>query len=176
MHVKNNVNTQNSNVTSIMSINSLKSILVIKGNVGCRICWTLVNSLSSASSTSSSTVLWCCSQRPEGYHGEWQLVVVFGRRPSRNPTMSLRHKRASRRWLTWRWCGLKQLSCCASWVFAGHGHFVNMKRWHYWHVHAQTRVLVTVMPRIFMTSTRLILVRRGGCWKRNLALRLPLQP
>jgi len=29
------------------------------------------------------------------------------------------------------------------------------------------RVLVTVTPRIFMTSTRLILAREGGCWKQS---------
>jgi len=49
-----------------------------------------------------------------GCHSEWQLVVVFGRRPSRSPTMSLRklrRTRASQRRLTWRWCGLKQVSC-----------------------------------------------------------------
>ena len=42
---------------------------MVPGSVECKTCcwlWiTLVNSLSSASSTSSSTVLWCCSQRPE---------------------------------------------------------------------------------------------------------------
>jgi len=41
----------------------------IPGSVECRTCCllyvTLVNSLSSASSTSSSAVLWCCSHRPE---------------------------------------------------------------------------------------------------------------
>ena len=42
---------------------------VVPGSEECRTCCllyiTLVNSLSLASSTSSSTVLWCCSQRPE---------------------------------------------------------------------------------------------------------------
>ena len=42
---------------------------MVEGSVGYRRCCllyiTLVNSLSSASSTSFSTVLWCCSQRPE---------------------------------------------------------------------------------------------------------------
>jgi len=91
----------------------------------------------------------------------WQFVVVFGRRPSRSPTMNLRRTRASRRRLTWRWCGLKQLSCCGCWVFAGSGHFVN------WHVQRSRtdRVLVTVTPRIFMTSTRLMLARNS--WKRG---------
>ena len=73
-----------------------------------------------------------------GFHGEWQLVVVFGRRPSRSPTMSLRRTWASRRRLTWRWCGLKQLSCRRFWVFAGLGHFVSTKRWHYHHAHTQS--------------------------------------
>jgi len=43
-------------------------VSMVPGNVECRTCCllyiTLVNSLSSASST-SSTVLWCCSERPE---------------------------------------------------------------------------------------------------------------
>jgi len=44
-------------------------VSMVPGRVGCRTCWllyiTLVNTLSSDSSTSSSTVLQCCSQRPE---------------------------------------------------------------------------------------------------------------
>ena len=44
-------------------------VSVVPGSVECRTCCllyiTLVKSLSSASSTSSSTVLRCCSQRPE---------------------------------------------------------------------------------------------------------------
>jgi len=44
-------------------------VSVVPGSEECRTCCllyiTLVNSLSLASSTSSSTVLWCCSQRPE---------------------------------------------------------------------------------------------------------------
>ena len=87
-------------------------------------------------STSSSTVLWCCWQKPERMPR--RMTACSRCRPSRSPTISLRRTRASRRRLTWRWCGLKQLSCRGSWVFAGHGHFVNRKRWHYWHVRAQT--------------------------------------
>jgi len=44
-------------------------VSMVPGSVQFRTCCllycTLVNSLSSASSTSSSTVLWCCSQTPE---------------------------------------------------------------------------------------------------------------
>jgi len=44
-------------------------VSMVPGSVDCRTCCllyiTLVNSLASASSASSSTVLWCCSQRPQ---------------------------------------------------------------------------------------------------------------
>jgi len=129
-------------------------VSMVPGSVECMTCCllyiTLVNSWSSASSTSSSTVLWCVHRGQNGCDGEWQLVVVFGRRPSRSPTMSSRRTRASRRRLTWRWCGPKQLSCRGTWVFAGHRHFVNMKD----DIMFMHIVLVTVAPRIFMTSTR----------------------
>jgi len=96
-------------------------VSIVPESVECRTCClmylTLVNSLSSASSTSSSTVLWCCSQRPERMPRRMTAVAVFGRRPSRGPTMNLRRTQASLRRLTWRWCGLKQLSCRGSWVF-----------------------------------------------------------
>jgi len=166
IQVKNsNVDTYSSNLTSIMSINVFKRRLgnkidlffmvtlklsgpgqrwyfvsVVPGSVGHVVCCTLH--------------WWTVYRQPlllvlrqfcgavdkgqNGCHGEWQLVVVFGRRPSRSPTMSLRRTRASRRRLTWRWCGLKQLSRRGSGVFAGHEHFVNTKRWPYWHVHSRT--------------------------------------
>ena len=85
---------------------------IVPGSVECRRCCllyiTLVNSLSSASSTSSSTVLWCCWQRPERMPR--RTTACSRCRSSRSPTMSLRRTRASQRRLTWRWCGLKQLS------------------------------------------------------------------
>ena len=120
IQVKNsNVDTYSSNLTSIMSINVFKRRLgnkidlffmvtlklsgpgqrwyfvsVVPGSVGHVVCCTLH--------------WWTVYRQPlllvlrqfcgvvhkgqNGCHGEWQLVVVFDRRPSRSPTMSLRRR------------------------------------------------------------------------------------
>jgi len=80
-------------------------VSMVPGSVECKTCCllyiTLVNSLSSASSTSSSTVLWCCSQRPERMPRRMTACSRFDRRPSRSPTMSLRriHELRNDDWL-----------------------------------------------------------------------------
>ena len=102
----------------------------------CRTCCllyiTLVNSVSSASSTSSSTVLWCCWQKPERMPRRMTACSRCRSSAVAKPAPPLAcgvHELRNDDWLEgWRWCGLKQLSCRGSWVFAVHGHSVSRKR------------------------------------------------
>jgi len=120
-------------------------VSMVPGSVDCRTCCllyiTLVNSLASASSASSSTVLWCCSQRPQRMPR--RMTACSRLRSSAN--VKPHHELAAYTSFATT-TDLKMMCTDAAvmpWVlsirnFAGHGHFVNTKRWHYWHVHAQT--------------------------------------
>jgi len=117
-------------------------VSMVPGRVECKTCLlyvTLVNSLSSASSTSYSTVLWCCSQRPERMPQRMTACSRFRSSAVAKPHHELAAYTSFATTTDLKMMWTESASCHGSWVFAGHGHFVNMKRWHYWHIHAQTK-------------------------------------
>jgi len=105
----------------------------------CLLCFILVNNLSSASTASSWTVLWYCSQRPERMPRRMTTCSRFRSSAVAKPHHELAAYTsfATTTDLKMMWTEA-QLSCRGTWwVFGGHGHSVNMQRWHNWHVHVQ---------------------------------------
>jgi len=138
-------------------------VSMVPGSVECRTCCllhvTLVSSLSSASSTSSSTVLWCCSQRPERMprrmtacsrcrssviakpHHELAAYTSFA------TTTDLKVMWTEAAVMPW------VLSIRRAWTLCEQEEMTLLT------CSCTDRVLVTVKPKIFMMSTRLMLAR-----------------
>jgi len=99
-------------------------VSMVPGSVECKTCCllyvTLVNSLSPASSTSFSTVLWCCSQRPERM--PWRMTACSRFRSSSavaKPHHELAAYTSFATTTDLKTMWTEAASCRGSWVFAG---------------------------------------------------------
>jgi len=133
-------------------------VSLVPGIVECRTCCllyvTLVNSLSPGSSTSSSTVLWCCSQRPEPMPRRMTACSRFRSSPVAKPhhelaaytsfatTTDLKMMWTEAAVMPWVWV----LCIRRAWTLCEHEEMTLLT------CSCTGRVLVTVTPRIFMTT------------------------
>jgi len=147
-------------------------LLMVLGSMECKTWWLqyliLVKSLSSASSTSSWTVLWCCSQRPERMP-RWMTACSRFRssavaRPHHELAAYTSFATTTDLKIIWTEAAVIpwDLSTRRAWTLCEHEEMTLLT------CSRTERELVTVTPRIFMTSTRLMLARGGGCWIRGL--------
>jgi len=147
-------------------------VSMVPESVECKTCCLLyglpylgVNSLSSASSTSSSIVLWCCLQRPERMPRRITACSRFRLSAVAKPhhELSAYTSFATTTDLKMMWTEAAVMSWVLSirgaWTLCEHEEMTLLT------CSCTDRVLVAVTARIFMTSTRLMLARGGSCWK-----------